>query len=42
MRSAVREVARRYPTAIISGRSRDKVHSLGNIEIEIRQLFGLI
>ncbi|KAL8550758.1 hypothetical protein ACS0TY_000009 [Phlomoides rotata] len=32
MRSAVREVARRFPTAIISGRSRDKVYGFVKLD----------
>ncbi|KAI8564983.1 hypothetical protein RHMOL_Rhmol03G0225200 [Rhododendron molle] len=32
MRSAVREVAKRFPTAIISGRSRDKVHEFVKLD----------
>ncbi|KAF7147509.1 hypothetical protein RHSIM_Rhsim03G0200400 [Rhododendron simsii] len=32
MRSAVREVAERFPTAIISGRSRDKVHEFVKLD----------
>jgi trehalose 6-phosphate phosphatase len=31
MRDAVRGVAEHFPTAIVSGRCRDKVHSVPNL-----------